>query len=132
MKVAQRKSINTPLAAWLNANGMTMREFGRRIGIPHSKLSGIVDGKAMPSLIVSYEVERLTQGEVPMESWLGMTWAKKVMAELRANQPTEYQPESFRVPEEGSPPDGDGERGQRGEELGGDDGPDAEGEDAFE
>lgn len=129
MKVAQRKTVNTPLAVWLNANGMTMREFGRRIGIPHSKLSGIIDGRAMPSILVAYEMERLTQGEVPIESWLGITFARGRMAALRAAQPTEYQPESFRAEVPEHDPDND-EKADSEED--GDDGPEAEGEDAFE
>lgn len=96
MKVAQRKNTSTPLAAWLNANGMTMREFGRRIGIPHSKFSGLVDGHATPALVVAYEIERLTQGEVPIESWLGITIAKTAMTKLRMLQPREFQPASFK------------------------------------
>lgn len=128
MKVAQRKQTNSPLAVWLNANGMTMREFGRRIGIPHSKLSGIVDGRAMPSLITAYETERLTQGEVPMESWLGISWARNKMAEIRGRQPVEYQPESFRKKET----DEQESVGEAGDAEEGDDGPEAEGEDAFD
>ena len=94
-----RREPKSPLAAWLDANGITMREFGRRIGIAHSKLSGIIDGKALPGIIVSYEIERLTQSNVPMESWLGVDIAKGTLAELRSHQPREYQPESFRTPE---------------------------------
>ena len=135
MRVGKRKTVNTPLAAWLNANGMTMREFGRRIGIPHSRLSGIVDGKAMPGLIVAYECERLTQGEVPMESWLGMGWARKKMTELRAGQPEEYQPESFRKKDTDNGASDDQRNADDEEEEAanpeGDGGPDAEGDDAF-
>lgn len=94
-----RRIPKSPLAVWLDANGITMREFGRRIGIPHAKLSGIIDGKALPGVIVSYEIERLTLNEVPMESWLGCDIAKSTMAALRAAQPREYQPESFRKEE---------------------------------
>lgn len=88
-----------------------MREFSRRIGIPHSKLSGIIDGRATPGIIVSYEIERLTSGEVAMESWLGMEIAKSQMAALRAAQPKEFQPVSFRKPEsvEAKEDDDDGE-----------------------
>lgn len=95
----QRRVPRSPLAVWLDANGITMREFGRRIGIPHSKLSGVVDGRALPGVIVAYEIERLTLAEVPMESWLGCDIAKGVMAGLRSAQPREYQPESFRKEE---------------------------------
>jgi len=94
-----RRIPRSPLAVWLDANGITMREFGRRIGIAHSKLSGIIDGRALPGIIVGYEIERLTNTEVPIESWLGLDIAKSAMAALRAQQPREYQPESFRKPE---------------------------------
>ena len=103
MKVATRKVVRSPLAAWLNANGMTMREFGRRIGIDHAKLSGIIDGRATPGIVVAYEVERLTQGEVSIESWLGLDIAKAAMAGLRAAQPVEFQAKSFRKEETDEP-----------------------------
>lgn len=95
----ERRVAKSPLAFWLDANGMTMREFSRRIGIPHSKLSGIIDGRALPGVIVAYEVERLTKGEVAIESWLGVDIAKSTIAGLRAGQPKEFQAESFRKPE---------------------------------
>lgn len=91
-----RRIPRSPLAVWLDANGITMREFGRRIGIPHSKLSGIVDGRATPGVVLAYEIERLTLGEVSIETWLGLDIAKSTMAALRAQQPKEYQPEAFR------------------------------------
>lgn len=102
----ERRVAKSPLAVWLDANGCTMREFSRRIGIPHSKLSGIIDGKALPGVIVAYEIERLTNSEVPIESWLGVEIAKSTMAALRAQQPKEFQPKSFRNPE---PEDAEGE-----------------------
>ena len=91
-----RRIPRSPLAVWLDATGITMREFGRRIGIPHAKLSGMIDGKATPGIVVAYEIERLTQGEVTMESWLGIPIAKDHMAALRLQQPKEYQPKAFR------------------------------------
>lgn len=117
-----RRTPQSPLAVWLDANGITMREFGRRIGINHSKLSGIIDGRALPGLIVAYEIDRLTQGEVPMESWLGVHIAKEAMGGLRTQQPREYQAESFRSPEKAGDnakrdDDGDGEEVEFAEEA---------------
>lgn len=94
-----RRVAKSPLAVWLDANACTMREFSRRIGIPYSKLSGIIDGKAMPGVVVAYEIERLTNSEVPIESWLGVELGKSHMAALRSAQPKEFQPKSFRKPE---------------------------------
>lgn len=111
-----RREPKSPLAVWLDANGITMREFGRRIGIAHSKLSGIIDGKALPGIIVSYEIERLTSSQVTIESWLGVDIAKGSMAELRSRQPREYQPESFRKPE-GDQDASDSDEDGTGEEV---------------
>lgn len=98
-KVAKRKHVSSPLAAWLDAQGMTMREFGRRIGLAHNKLSGIIDGRATPGIVVAYEIERLTQGEVSMESWLGLDIARSLMTKLRMGQPPEFQSADFRKSE---------------------------------
>jgi hypothetical protein len=85
----------TPLAKWLNKVGMTSRELMRRIGYGSSGgFNDFVSGKKLPSLPVLYEIERATQGEVPIECWMSLPSAKEQLKQLRSKQPEEYRPKT--------------------------------------
>jgi hypothetical protein len=85
----------TALAHWLSMHGMTTREFGRRLGDRSSgRVNGWVKGTMVPSIVIAYEIERLTEGAVPMEAWLSIPMCRGAIATLRAKQPPEYQPKN--------------------------------------
>jgi transcriptional regulator with XRE-family HTH domain len=87
---------NSPLAKWLNRVGMSRKDFGQRIGMSSAaKLNEWMEGQRSPTLAVMYEIERLTEGQVPIEAWLGTKQTKGELATLRQRQPDEYKPKKF-------------------------------------
>jgi len=90
---AQGTSHRSLLAVWLNRVGMTSREFKRRLGDNSaSRLSDLLCGNLVPGLAMAYEIERITEGGVPMESWMSSRMARKVLKTMRDRQPPEYLP----------------------------------------
>lgn len=85
----------TPLAKWLNKTGMTSRELMRRIGYGSSAgFNDFVKGEKLPALPILYEIERATQGEVPIECWMSLPSAKEQLAHMRRQQPEDYRPKT--------------------------------------
>lgn len=84
---------NSALALWLNRVGMTSREFMRRVGITgFGKMGKLLDGTETPQLVLAYEIERITEGGVPMEAWMASKHARSFLKEARLRQPEEYRP----------------------------------------
>lgn len=92
---------NSALALWLNRVGMTSREFMRRTGIKgFQNMSRLLNGEAAPQLVLAYEIERITEGGVPMEAWMAAKEARAFLKEARSRQPEEYRPKKTPVKDE--------------------------------
>jgi transcriptional regulator with XRE-family HTH domain len=90
---AQGTKHNSALAVWLNRVGMTSREFQRRLGDKSmSRLSRWLSGEEFPGLPMAYEIERITEGGVPMEAWLASKGARAILKTMRDKQPEEFRP----------------------------------------
>lgn len=86
-------SYNTPLAHWLNKVGMTSKELARRAGYrSDSGMASFLKGNKLPTLALMYEIERVTQGQFPIEAWLSWPMVREMLAKLRLQQPEEYRP----------------------------------------
>ncbi|MEQ9241262.1 helix-turn-helix transcriptional regulator [Roseovarius indicus] len=57
-------------ADFIIASGKTRKDWADRIGVSKSYLSDLVNGKAVPSLVVATKIELLTGGEVTASSWI--------------------------------------------------------------
>lgn len=98
---AQGTKHGSALAIWLNRNGMTSREFMRRVGITgFKKMSTLLDGTETPQLVLAFEIERVTEGGVPMEAWMASKHARAFLKEARLRQPEEYRPRKDKPPPE--------------------------------
>lgn len=90
---AQGNNANTALARWLNEVGMTRRELMRRVGYLSDKgFNQFVKGQVIPPVMLLYEIERVTEGGVPIEAWLSGKKAREYLTSLRKKQPEEYRP----------------------------------------
>lgn len=47
----------------------TKGDFARRIGITQTSLSHLLSGRSYPSLTLAFEIERATDGAVPVSAW---------------------------------------------------------------
>jgi transcriptional regulator with XRE-family HTH domain len=61
------------LALYLTANGLTQSAFAIQTGLSNSQLSRYLSGIHKIPLETAHEIESLTKGEVPTESWLANT-----------------------------------------------------------
>lgn len=98
----------SPLGIYLkNVAKISLGAFSRAIGVSQKTVSEWATGKGMPQLVAAYEIERLTKGVVPMESWLGLPQAKSLMAELRSKQPEGLAKQKSYIPAGGfaAPPE---------------------------
>ncbi len=77
----------TPLGVYLKMNGLSQSAFARAMGVPMRTLVQWAIGKNLPSIPAAYEIERLTKGAVPMESWLSLPACKLLIARWRSFQP---------------------------------------------
>lgn len=78
----KRPGCDTPLAAWLEAHGVTRYELAKKIGCDPKVLTRWADGKTEIGLIYAFLVERATGGGVPVASWLGTDLFKIRMRDL--------------------------------------------------
>lgn len=77
----------SPLGIYLKANKISKTAFSRALGIAHKTTLELCSGKTMPSLVMAFEIERVTKGVVPAEVWLGLPEAKAKLAKMRQKQP---------------------------------------------
>ena len=78
----------SPLGIYLKVVAkVSLGAFARAMGVHQKTISEWATGKGMPLLPAAYEIERLTKGVVPVESWLGLPQAKAMIAKMRAQQP---------------------------------------------
>ena len=59
----------THLAEYLIQNGLTQREFARRVGVTQGVVSRLASRKIKPHIDLAAAIERETGGLVPAVSW---------------------------------------------------------------
>ena len=59
----------TPLSRWLDENGMTRKEFARRLEISTEYLHRLCRMARRPSLELALRIEKATAGSVPASFW---------------------------------------------------------------
>jgi ribosome-binding protein aMBF1 (putative translation factor) len=63
--------MTTPLASYMDREGINDADFAPRIGRDRSMVNKLRRGRARPTLELAAMIERETGGEVPMASWVG-------------------------------------------------------------
>ena len=58
------------LGSWVDGSGLTRIEVARRLGITRQYLDRLTNGTRRPDLELAVRVEDLTDGQVPVRSWL--------------------------------------------------------------
>lgn len=69
--VKNRPKGETLLAAWMEAQGMSVNRFKKMLGCHERTVRLWRDGRILPSLPYAYFIDEMTQGAVPVASWLG-------------------------------------------------------------
>lgn len=80
----------SPLGMYMKLGNISSTMMAKALGTSHKMVLEWKRG-TIPELVMAYEIERVTKGAVPMESWLGMAKAKARMAAIRKKQPEEIQ-----------------------------------------
>lgn len=63
---------------WLKAEGLTMDVIAQRLGISRQAVHGWVSGRNSPRVYYACVIEALSNGAVPVESWLSPTQAMAI------------------------------------------------------
>ncbi|MDR7101495.1 helix-turn-helix domain-containing protein [Croceicoccus sp. BE223] len=62
----------TPLATYMERNKISDADLAALIGKDRSIVNRIRQGKLRPTLEVAAQIERHTNGEIPMQSWVDL------------------------------------------------------------
>lgn len=68
---------NTLLRKWIADAEISNAEAARRVGYDRSNFHRILAGTAKPTVDLAHEIERLTDGSVPMAAWVGFEPARQ-------------------------------------------------------
>lgn len=60
----------THLMEWLDARHVVHADFARQAGISPRALRYILAGRNIPTLATAFQIERLTEGQIPASIWL--------------------------------------------------------------
>lgn len=79
-----KASTNTLLYEWMcgAGSGYSSRTLAWNIGVTQRALLNVAYGHSMPSLVTAYKIEQVTEGAVPVESWLGTDIGRAQWKEL--------------------------------------------------
>jgi len=77
----------SPLGIYLKQNKVSLGCFARAIGMPHKTVAQYARGVVVPVLAAAFEIERLTKGAVPMETWLALSLCRSQLHRWRERQP---------------------------------------------
>ena len=58
------------LKEWLSANGMSHRRFARELGTSQQNVSSWVGGRSLPRVQFAVQIEKMTEGQVPVVVWV--------------------------------------------------------------
>lgn len=61
----------TLLHYWLEKRDTSYYDFAKRIGHDPKTVNDLANGRRLPSYILAYKIQDVTEGGVPAESWLG-------------------------------------------------------------
>lgn len=59
----------SPLSRWVDASGLNRDDAAGRFGITRQHLDRLCRGDRRPSLLLALEIERITDGTVPVTAW---------------------------------------------------------------
>jgi transcriptional regulator with XRE-family HTH domain len=63
--------MSTPLDTYMRAHGLLGGAIAEQLGVSEPTLSKLRRGKQRPSIEQAVALARITQGEVPVEAWVG-------------------------------------------------------------
>lgn len=77
----KRPAEETMLTLWLKAHGVSKNRFGRLVGCAPRMVDLWCNGQAIPGLVYAAVIEKVTEGGVSMETWLGTELGKHLWKE---------------------------------------------------
>lgn len=81
----KRPKSETPLLAWFRASGHTVVGFARALNCDPKSVYLWMYGQVIPELVYAFKIESLTEGGVPVESWLGTELAQLQWKHIHCN-----------------------------------------------
>ena len=76
----------SPLSEYLQLNAVDEKVFAEQLGVNVSVVRNWTKAGRLPTLPFLYEVERLTSGAVPIESWVAHPESAAYIAKMRAKR----------------------------------------------
>lgn len=78
----KRPTCLTLLRQWLDEKGMTLDAFARLVGCNTNTAKYWRAGQTLPDIVYAFRIDEVTQGGVPVSSWMGTeiaeaTWRKR-------------------------------------------------------
>jgi len=81
----------SPLGIYLTTNKISLSSFSRALGSDIKSVTGWARGETVPTLACAWEIERVSKGVVPMESWLALPAARSFLAVMHSRQSDEIR-----------------------------------------
>lgn len=70
LHTSRRPSCETLLDQWMSKEGWSTQAFAATLGIDRKRLEYMRAGKALPTLVWAFKIEKATGGKVAASSWL--------------------------------------------------------------
>ena len=72
----RRMGEETVFLKWIQMKGYTLKQVGKMLNASARSVQYWAGGQAMPTLLSAFRIEQVTQGKVPVASWLGTALAR--------------------------------------------------------
>lgn len=66
-----------PFAAWIKSTGKTLADVAKLLGWSHQSVTNVRAGRINPSLKRAVELEQISNGAVPADSWTKLQRGKR-------------------------------------------------------
>lgn len=79
----KRPQQHTTLHLWCKSHSISRDKFARLIGCSHKNVDYWCDGRTTPTLHFAFMIEKITEGGVPVETWLGTDLGRHLWNEIQ-------------------------------------------------
>lgn len=65
-------------------SGTSKQTFANRVGVVRRTVDWWADGRVIPTLVAAFRIEQVTEGAVPVASWLGLDIGRALWEQMVA------------------------------------------------
>lgn len=85
----KRPKQETLLALWMKSRGISQDKFARLVGCNGKMVDYWTTGRCLPGLLYAFMIEKVTEGGVGVESWIGLEIAKEQWHQMQRRAKSE-------------------------------------------